>query len=116
MDNHLRRLGVEGAVPYIGAGSPTDSSAYANLRTECAWRLRNRLDATWQEQGPKGPRFQQPFHFAPGPYIERLREDLRCLTYSLAGRAIKLMNREDHMAALGRSPDCFDAICQGMYL
>jgi hypothetical protein len=116
MDNHLRRLGLEGAIPYIGAGSPTDPSAYANLRTECAWRLRNRLDTTWMEQAPSGQRLQVPFHFCPGAYVERLREDLRPLTYSLAGRAIKLMNKEDHMAALGRSPDVFDAICQSMYL
>jgi hypothetical protein len=116
MDNHLRRLGIEGAIPYVGAGSPSDPSAYANLRTECGWRLRNRLDTTWMEATPAGQRLQVPFHFCPGPYIERLREDLRPLTYSLVNKAIKLMNKEDHMAALGRSPDVFDAICQSMYL
>jgi hypothetical protein len=120
LPNHLQRLGIVGATPYIGAGSPADES-YVNLRTECAFRLRNRLDMTWFVRGePSDPldhdlRPQVPFSFCPGLYLDRLREDLRPLTYSLVNKCTKLLNKEDHAAILGRSPDVFDSLCISFY-
>jgi phage terminase large subunit len=112
MPNHLARYGIKNAMHYAGEGSPREK-IFTNLRTECGWKLRNRLN---QEHAPdiRAPHMLQvPFTFAPGAYIDRLRDELRPLTYSLAGgHQTKLLSKEDWSEVLGHSPDVADTILQ----
>jgi hypothetical protein len=113
MQPHLLGNGIAHAQPYAGAGSPRSKACFANLRSEAGWNLRCRLDPEHRPLDAAGrPIIRPPFRFAAGPYLERLREDLKPLTYELAGTQVKLLNMADHAAALGRSPDAFDALCQ----
>jgi hypothetical protein len=113
MPNHLYKVGIRDALPYAAAGAPADGSSFVNLRSEAAWKLRNRLDPEFHDYVPGlGMSPQRPFHFAPGPYTDRLREELRPLTYSLVGKKVKLLNKEDHTDALGHSADVFDTLAQ----
>ena len=106
---HLQRRGLEGCLGYAGAGKPR-SSDYTNLRSEAAWRLRQRLDPQWL---PGGPGAGKPVFVIPrGPYWPRLREELRTLTYAIRGRKTRLIPKEDHAIALGHSPDLADALMQ----
>lgn len=109
---HLARYDIRTAQPYAGSGTPRDRAAFVNLRSEGGWTLRQRMDMTFTPWTPKGWRVQVPFNFAPGKYIERLREDIRPLTYSLVGKAVKLLDKDLHSAALGRSPDVYDTLAQ----
>lgn len=108
---HLARLGITRAVGYAGAASPL-SSDFANLRSEAAWKLRQRLDpdgaADHRIPGASRPFFCIP----PGPYWHRLREELKTLTYSLKGNKTALIDKEDHAIVLGHSPDLSDSLCQ----
>jgi hypothetical protein len=52
---------------------------------------------------------QVPFSMPERPYLERLREELRPLTYSLVGKQTKLLPKKDHSTLLGHSPDVCDA-------
>ena len=121
--NHLARYGITTAVPYAGEGRPRDANTFVNLRSESAWRLRNRLDLTHTVYEP-------PAHggaLAPveaagnlpllrGAYYDRLVSELRPLTYSLVGRKTKLMPKDEWAAILGHSPDIADALIQSMIL
>lgn len=110
-DNHLARVGIKGAIGYAGEGTPR-SKDYTNLRTEAAFTLRTRLDASWVPDVRKPHLLQPHFHIPPGPYWTQLREDLRTLTYDLVGKQTRLLPKLDHMARLGRSPDHGDALIQ----
>ncbi len=118
--NHLARWGITKAIPYAGEGRPQDAASFVNLRTEAAWKLRNRLDAThvlYESPSPGRPARpvpQRPFHFCPGSYYPRLVEELRPLTYSLVGRKTKLLPKDDWATILGHSPDVADALMQSM--
>lgn len=118
--NHLARWGITTAVPYAGEGRPQDPGSFSNLRTEAAWKLRNRLDAThmlYQSPGSGRPAqsvTQRPFYFCSGEYYARLVEELRPLTYELVGRKTKLMSKDDWATILGHSPDVADALIQSM--
>ncbi len=98
--NHLARWGITMAIPYAGEGRPRDTSSFVNLRSESGWKLRNRLDATHSLYKPPSPgrppqsMQQRPFHFCPGPYYARLVEELRPLTYGLAGKLIRLLPKD----------------------
>jgi len=100
---------------YAGAGSP-QSKDFANLRTEAAWRLRQRLEPGADLHGSSVDRFalrlKVPFGIPRGPYWPRLREELKTLSYSMAGRKIKLLPKADHAILLGHSPDIGDALMQ----
>jgi len=111
MHLHLSRFGIIKAVGYTGSGAPS-SGDYTNLRTEAAFRLRNRLN-------PKGsPDWRQPFlpqvpySIPPGDYWPRLRDELSKLTYHLVGMQTALLSKEDHCKILGHSPDSSDAFTQ----
>jgi hypothetical protein len=106
---HLQRRGLEGCVGYAGSGKPR-STDFVNLRSEAAWRLRQRLDPHWLPGGAGA--IKPSFVIPTGPYWPRLREELRTLSYSFRGRKTKLMNKEDHAIALGHSPDLGDALMQ----
>jgi hypothetical protein len=120
--NHLARHGITMAIPYAGEGRPRDGNSYVNLRTEAAWKLRNRLDITHPADAPIAPgcpprtMTQQPFYFCPGDYYPRLVEELRPLSYSLVGRKIKLLPKDEWATILGHSPDVADALIQSMIL
>ncbi len=120
--NHLARYGITTATPYAGEGRPRDPRTYVNLRTEAAWKLRNRLDTTHPAYAPPIPGCpprsvpQRPFHFCPGEYFARLVDELQPLTYGQVGNKIKLMTKDEWATILGHSPDIADALIQSMIL
>jgi hypothetical protein len=109
--NHLARYGLAEALPYIGSGSPRDSS-FSNIRTESAWLLRNRLDVQFIPDVRSPHQLQIPFTFVPGQYQQRLRDELEPLTYSLVGTQTKLLDKDEWAEILGHSPDVADALIQ----
>jgi hypothetical protein len=109
--NHLARYSLQGARPYAGEASPRDQH-YSNLRTECAWMLRNRLDVRHVPDITMPHSGNMPFTFAPGLYQSRLRLELQPLTYSLVGSKMKLLPKDEHAEILGHSPDVCDALIQ----
>ncbi len=108
---HLARLGITRAIGYAGAASPL-SGDFVNLRSEAAWKLRQRLDpdgaADHRIPGATRPFFAIP----PGAYWHRLREELKVLTYSLVGDRTALISKEDWCKVLGHSPDLGDSLLQ----
>jgi phage terminase large subunit len=97
----LPHVGIVGAWPYFG-GRPSRAKGLANARTECAFRLRQRLDPEQNEHA---------FSIPPRDWWPRLRQELATLTYEIAGDSrTRLMSKEDHCLALGRSPDVADAL------
>lgn len=106
---HLHRHGLGEALGYAGAGSPR-SSDFTNLRSESAWRLRQRLDPGYVPGGAGATKM--PFAIPPGAYWPRLREELRTLTYTVHGRQTRLLPKDDHAVLLGHSSDLSDALIQ----
>lgn len=109
MPLRLKRRGIV-AVPYAGAGRPR-SGQFANLRTEAAWRLRQRLDPQGADDHRK-PASRQDFSIPAGDWWPRMREELLPLTYDLAGAKTRLLPKEDWCVAVGHSPDLADALIQ----
>ncbi len=111
--NHLARHGITEAVGYAGAGSAREKKGYANLRSEAAWKLRQRLNPDWSTDPafPQATR-QIPFHLPPNQHWPQLREELEALTYDLVGNQTRLIKKEDLCDQLGRSPDRSDALIQ----
>ena len=109
--NNLARVGIHGAIGYAGEGTPL-SSDYTNIRTEAAFNLRTRLDASWIPDVRRPGILQPHFHIPPGPDWPQLREDLRTLSYHLTGKQTQLLHKVDHKARLGRSPDHGDTLIQ----
>lgn len=108
MPNHLHRHGLK-ARPYRGSASVKGD--FANMRSMCAWRLRQRLDPARDD--PKFPGQRQiPFCLKMGPWWVQMREEMTEVKYELVGQKVKLENKEDFMIRLGRSPDWFDALAQ----
>lgn len=110
--NHLNRHGIR-AIGYAGAGSAKDSKGFTNLRSEAAWKLRQRLNPDWSTD----PRFpeatrQVPFYLPPNEHWPQLREELEALTYELVGNQTRLIKKETLCEDLGRSPDRSDALIQ----
>ena len=97
--------------PYGGSSTPMNRD-FVNLRSEAAWKLRNRLDVNHVPDIRTPYAVQVPFSFAAGSYLERLREELRPLTYSLVGHQTKLLDKDDWTEILGHSPDVADALLQ----
>lgn len=96
---------------YAGAGKP-QSADFANLRSEAAWKLRQRLEPGLSGD-PRVPHADRiPFAIPPGAYWPRLREELKTLSYSLKGRKTALIPKDDHCLMLGHSPDISDALIQ----
>jgi hypothetical protein len=110
--NHLHRFGITGARGYAGASRPRDRNSFTNLRTECAWRLRNRLDPTFCPDLRIPGVTQHPFHIPAASWWPRLREDLKMLTSDLVGQQTRLLPKQEGCQILGRSPDPGDALLQ----
>jgi hypothetical protein len=108
---HLARLGITTAVGYAGSGEPA-SGDFVNLRTEAAWRFRQRLDPQGASDYRTPHASRSPFCIPPGDYWPRLREELSKLTYHLVKTKIALLSKEDHAKVLGHSPDLSDGLCQ----
>jgi hypothetical protein len=110
--NHLARYGIR-AIGYAGAGSAKDKKGFTNLRSEAAWKLRQRLNPDWSID-PKFPEAtrQIPFHLPPNQHWPQLRQELEALTYDLVGNQTRLIKKEDLCDILGRSPDRSDALIQ----
>jgi hypothetical protein len=85
---------------------------YTNLRTECGWRVRRRLNPDWSPDLRHPSLKQMPFHIPPGVHWPAMREDLETLTYDLVGGLTRLLPKEKHCELLGRSPDGGDAFMQ----
>lgn len=110
--NHLHAVGIKTARPYAGEGRPHDRNSFTNVRTECAWTLRNRLDPNWCPD-PRVPHATQPgFHIPCGVWWPQMREELKTLSYDLVGKQTRLIPKKDHSERLGRSPDLADAFMQ----
>jgi hypothetical protein len=111
--NHLVRRGLKDCVRYAGAGRPREPKRFVNLRSESAWRLRDRLNPErhTDDRYPASSR-QVPFHIPPRAWLALLREDLEALTYDLVGQKVRLLKKEDLLVRLGRSPDRGDALIQ----
>jgi hypothetical protein len=111
-DNHLRRVQILGAKPYAGSGRPRSPEQFVNLRTEGAWKMKHRLDPTWVPD-PVHPHAKLPlFHIPPGPWWAEMREELLALNYDLRGKQTRLVDKQELMDRLGRSPDLADALIQ----
>jgi hypothetical protein len=106
---HLQRHGLQDALGYAGAGKPR-STDFKNLRSEAAWKLRQRLDPSWLPGGLASDKV--PFAIPHGPFWPRMREELKTLQYKLVGRKTSLIDKEDHRTVLGHSPDLADALVQ----
>jgi hypothetical protein len=111
--NHLIRNGITEAIGYAGSGRARDPRQFTNIRTEAAWKLRQRLNPDWSTD----PRFpeatrQGPFCIPPGEHWPAMREELEKLTYDLVGNQTRLITKEDFCELLGRSPDRSDALIQ----
>ena len=111
MPNHLAKWGLTAAVGYAGEASPMDSQ-FTNLRTEAAWKLRQRLDPQHVPDIRTPLVAQRPFVIPTQEWYSRLREELKPLTYSLSGRKTKLLPKTDWATVLGHSPDVADALIQ----
>lgn len=113
LKHYLARHGITTAVPYAGSGKPRDKRAFSNLRTEAAWRLRQRLNPDWSGD-PRWPlsTLQAPFRLPPDVQFAPLREELQALRYECIGQQVRLISKEDLCAELGRSPDRSDALLQ----
>ncbi len=110
--NHLHRHGLTRARGYAGSGSPRDKLGFTNLRTEAAWRLRNRLDPNWCPD-PRAPGVRQPpFHIPPASWWPQMRDELKALSYDLVGKQTRLISKQDWSDRLGRSADLADALLQ----
>jgi hypothetical protein len=114
--NHLVKHGLGDAIGYAGSGRPQDRKAFANLRSEAAWKLHCRLDPDRHvdDRYPISSR-QTPFHIPPRAWWALLREDLVALTYDLVGNQTRLLKKEDWCDILGRSPDRGDALVQSFF-
>ena len=109
--NHLQRRGIVGAVPYAGSGSARDQRQFINLRSEAAWRFRERINPDWSPD-PFRRIIPSPFHVPSLAWWGLLREDLAALTYDLVGSQVRLIPKKDLCQVLGRSPDRGDALLQ----
>ena len=111
MPNHLRKHGITQAVGYVGDGRPTDPQ-FTNVRTEASWKLKTRLDPSWCPD-PRQPLVTQPaFKLAVGNAFDRMREELKALSYHLVGRQTALILKKDLVQILGHSPDFADTLIQ----
>ena len=108
---HLAARGIDHALGYAGAGTP-GSTDFVNLRSEAAWKLRNRLDPDHIPDYRRPEQHQPFFSIKLGPWWDRMRDELKVLTYSLVGRQTALMTKEDWCTSVGHSPDLGDALIQ----
>ena len=111
MPNHLVRFGLTAAVPYAGEASSLDPS-FTNLRTEAAWKLRNRLDPQFVADTRTPHATRQAYCIPTHAWYQRLRDEVKPLTYELHGRCTRLMPKKDWVEVLGFSPDVADAWIQ----
>jgi Terminase large subunit, T4likevirus-type, N-terminal len=101
-DNNIPVVGFKGAEASTGRTADKQYGFY-NLRSEVIWRMREALDPS-QDGG-------SPIALPPDPLLVA---DLTTPTFELVpGRGIKIMNKEDVVEKLGRSPDRGDAVCMG---
>jgi hypothetical protein len=99
-DNELPVVGFKGSEASMGRTVDKQFGFY-NLRSEVIWRMREALDPS-QEGG-------SPIALPPDPLLVA---ELTTPTFEIIpGRGIKVQNKEDVVALLGRSPDRGDAVC-----
>lgn len=110
LGNHLMRAGIVGARGYAGSGRPRERDSFANLRSESAWRMRNRLDPNWCPDPHRPTIRQPPFYIPPAEWWPQMREELKTLSYDFVGKTTRLVPKEEHADRLGRSPDLADAL------
>ena len=115
MPYQLARYSLEGAVGYAGEASPQDKSSYTNLRSEAAWKLHQRLDPQHIPDMRAPHSSQPPFCIPPAAWYPRLRDELKPLSYSCQGKAIKLLGKKEWSEILGHSPDIADALIQSFH-
>lgn len=111
-NNRLQAAGVVGAAPY--RGGKEGGAKHANLRSACAWALRQRLDPGRHVPGRAGVLVPlEPFSLRPDrpDWAAELRPELQGLRYAQdrLGR-IQLEPKEEFARRLRRSPDLLDAL------
>jgi hypothetical protein len=111
-DNRLRSVGINGAFGYKG-GNAGGGGKFANLRTACHWRLRQRLNPAQQVRGLEGKRKiwvpQKPFSI-PAELVSRYRAELTGIKYQLIGDTIALEDKKEFVKRLKKSPNFLDAL------
>lgn len=113
MPLHLARNRIKTAAPYAGSGKPR-SSQFPNLRSEAFWRLRQRLDPDGANDHRDPHKARPDFVIPAGPFWPRMRNELKELTYDLAGGKTRVMPKDDWAKVLGHSPDLADCLAQSM--
>jgi hypothetical protein len=109
--NHLKRVGINGPIPYAGNGASREST-FTNIRTESGFKLRTRMDPTWAPDFRYPNRVQPAFSIPNAPWRDRLFEELRAHGYELVGSKTRLTPKKDVTEILGHSPDLADALFQ----
>lgn len=101
--DHLRQNEIE-VLPYLGSGASSRRTkdkrlTFVNKRAESWWRLREALDPN----EPGG----SPIALPPD---QMLLADLTAPRWELTARGIKIEDKDDVKARIGRSPDRGDAV------
>jgi hypothetical protein len=110
--NQLARYQLQNARPYMGNGRAMRPGEFIGIRSEAAWKLRQRLDPRHVADIHRPHQLQEQFHFCAGDYQTRLVEELKPLTYECHGNAVKLLEKQDWTDILGHSPDIADTLIQ----
>jgi hypothetical protein len=97
VENNVQTIGINGASKSFGVAKEGEI-AFANLRAEVWWRMREALDPTTPD----------PIALPPDP---KLRADLCAPKWRLTQRGIQVELKEEIIKRIGRSPDRGDAVC-----
>lgn len=134
LPKYLEQLRITEAYPYFGSGK--GGPRHYRKRDRCGWRVRQRLDPSRPGPTPARPPRpdRPPSPFDPPPQIltasiqppfayegdmqhwPALVEELKALRYHLKDTQIKLENKQEMAARLGRSPDICDAVLMSFAL
>ena len=99
---YLEQVGIVGANGFMGGSEAKNfRGRYENLKSACAWRLRQRLD----------PKTNSTRFHIPQEYGQALRPELQAFSYELTSKdKIRLTEKDAIRSRIGRSPDLADAL------
>ena len=109
--NRLASAGLLGGRPYKGGLGVPSTARGDKLRSNSAWKMRQRLDPNFKifDQWGNG-RVQPPFYIPPD-VLTKLRPELQALTYSSKPDGkIALRDKQALHKILGHSPDFSDSL------
>ena len=99
---YLQQNGLFGAAGFQGGAEAKGfRQRFENMKSACAWRLRQRFDAKLHPQAFGIPR----------EWASHMRPELQSLTYEVTSKdRIKLTDKDTIKSRVGRSPDLADAL------